>query len=219
MKRALKIYLEKPELAGILLLIVLMAFFEVPIERHFPLVSEHPRRARAPAGGRGGDDRLRDADDLRRIRSVGRIGFRDHADEHRAHAERWRPVLAGVRGRRPDLRFDWLPECLHHAQVRYSELHHHAWNAFHGALADHCDVGRFPPFACSGQGADGVVLRTSSAAVSSAPPSPGSWRLFYSPRQSCRGRTSATGSVRRGDSSRRRARWAFRSPGSSSPAS
>ena len=29
MKRALKIYLEKPELAGILLLIVLMAFFEL----------------------------------------------------------------------------------------------------------------------------------------------------------------------------------------------
>ena len=29
MKRALKIYLEKPELAGILLLVVLTAFFEV----------------------------------------------------------------------------------------------------------------------------------------------------------------------------------------------
>src|SRR5271163_4443110 len=35
MKRALKIYLEKPELAGVLLLIVLMAFFEVRSDGFF----------------------------------------------------------------------------------------------------------------------------------------------------------------------------------------
>src|SRR5271156_4756242 len=35
MKRVLKIYLEKPELAGVLLLIVLMAFFEVRSDGFF----------------------------------------------------------------------------------------------------------------------------------------------------------------------------------------
>ena len=100
MKRALKIYLEKPELAGVLLLIVLDGVLRGPVERRVPVVSEHPGRARTAARGRGGDDRLRDPDDLRRIRSLGRLCFRDNADEHRPHAQRRSSVLAGVSRRR-----------------------------------------------------------------------------------------------------------------------
>ena len=173
-------------MAGILLLIVLDGVLRTPLERHFPLVSEHPRRARTAARGRGGDDRLRHADDLRRIRSLGRLGFRAHADEHRAHAQRWRSVLAGVRRRGLDLRRHRLSQRFHHAEVRYSELHHDARHALHGALADRRDFRRISALAGGRQDPDGAVHRTSSAAASSGLRSSGSWRSSCSPRRSWR---------------------------------
>ena len=159
MKRAIKIYLEKPELAGVVLLIVLIAFFEVRSAGVFLSFQNIRGVLGLLAGGRSGDHRLRHADDLRRIRSLGRLRFRDHADEHRAHAQRRSSILGGVRRRRAHVRLHRLRQRLHHAQIRHSELHRDARHALYSPFADCCDVGRISAPAGGGQDPDGAVHR------------------------------------------------------------
>ena len=101
MRRVLKIYLEKPELAGVVLLVVLALVFQVRSNGVF-LSPENMRGVLGllPGGG-AGRDRRHHPDDLRRVRPFGRLGLRADADVVRHHAERRRalrrrPCLLGL---------------------------------------------------------------------------------------------------------------------------
>ena len=75
MKRALKIYLEKPELAGIVFLVLLTIVFQVQTGGVFLNAQNVQGMLGILAGDGDGRHRRNLAYDLRRVRSIGGFGL------------------------------------------------------------------------------------------------------------------------------------------------
>ena len=102
MRRLFKIYLDKPELAGVVAAGRCSTIvFEFSLERRLPVVREHARRSRPPARDGPRRDGRHDPDDRRRVRHFGRFGLRARADGHgdlagRRRSRSPRPMLFGL---------------------------------------------------------------------------------------------------------------------------
>ena len=116
MKRLLKIYLEKPELAAVCP--ARPARHRLPVRSNGVFLTREPaRHARPPARDGAGRHRRDAADDLRRVRPLRRLGLRADADDDGGADGAGVPVRAGLRRRPRRLRADRLHQRLHHDPV------------------------------------------------------------------------------------------------------
>ena len=214
MKRLMKIYLEKPELAAVVFLLLLLVVFQIRSDGVFLGRAEPARNARAAAGNGARRDRRDAADDLRRVRSFRRLGVRADPDDHGGLARGGGALRCRLRGRACRRGADRLHQWFHHHSLRHTELHHHARHAVRGALADRGHLRRLSTAAPAQCAAEMAVHRLCRAGRA-VPHVVLLVRDDRHPRDraACRAPISAIGCAPPAASCPRRSRWAFRRRG------